>query len=269
MCDLLGMSFRLPVSAKVSLDLFQKRGSDNPDGWGMAYYTGNLLQVVKEAGTASGSVLFDFMERYHLSHITITHVRKSTRGGRSYLNTHPFYRSLMHGSIRREYSFAHNGTLTRLDGLSQEGMVPLGETDSERAFCHLLGAIHRRGISEWNVDEFRFVAGILAEMNEGENTLNCIFSDGERLFCYSDREDHNSGLRFTRQSTPYQSVALVSPKEQLGRIDIHTDPADVSQNGYIVSTRKLMSKDWSEFDRGELIVFERGEIVYPQERATV
>ena len=269
MCDLLGMSFNMPVSSKITLDLFQKRGSENPDGWGIAFYHEGLLQVVKEAGSAPNSVLFDFMEQYHQSRTIITHVRRSTRGGRSYLNTHPFYRSLVHGSVRYEYAFAHNGTLTTQHEIEPGGFEPLGETDSEQAFCYVLETMARRGLSDWNENEFHVMAGLLGRLNEGENTLNCIFSDGQRLFCYSDRNDHNNGLRFTRQSYPYKTVDLVSPEEKLGRIDIRSASTKKQQTGYIISTRILDSETWTEFERGELIVFEQGEIVYPSTRASV
>jgi hypothetical protein len=64
-------------------------------------------------------------------------------------------------------------------------------------------------------------------------------------------------------------VELASPDEHLGRIDIRSDSPERYQRGYIVSTRILGSKTWTEFGGGELIAFKRGEIVHPRERATV
>jgi len=52
MCDLLGMSFRTPINARISLDIFQLRGEVNPDGWGLAYYRDEHLQIIKEAKAA-------------------------------------------------------------------------------------------------------------------------------------------------------------------------------------------------------------------------
>lgn len=266
MCDLLGLSFNTPVTAKISFDVFQQRGTVNPDGWGVAFYQDGRVQIIKETEPAVDSGLFDFMERYPQSQTFITHVRRSTRGVRSYLNTHPFYRLLFSGSTKHEYAFAHNGTLTQQEKLELSKFSPIGETDSERAFCFILDAISERKVAEWNIDDYRFVENLLRDINDSQNTLNCIFSDGEHLFCYSDKNDHNNGLRFVKQSHPYRKVELVSPDDKLGQIDIQSDSKKIPQTGYIVSTRILTKELWTEFDRGELIVFKQGEIVYPNER---
>ena len=73
----------------------------------------------------------------------IAHVRHKTMGGEpTHADTHPFAREM--GG--RDYCFAHNGTL---DGPAWDLPLghhrPLGETDSERFFCHLLREIAARG----------------------------------------------------------------------------------------------------------------------------
>lgn len=266
MCDLLGFSFDTLLRARITLDVFQQRGTVNPDGWGVAFYQEGRIQVIKEAEAAIDSGLFDFMERYPESQTIITHVRRSTRGGRSYLNTHPFYRLQGIDSNKREYAFAHNGTLTKQEKLKLGRFIPIGETDSERAFCHILEVISKRNIVDWTHEDFQFVETLLRKINNDQNTLNCIFSDGEYLFCYSDENDYNNGLRFIKQSYPYQEVELVSPEEKLGLIDIQGVSDEKTQSGYIISTRILTKESWTEFDRGELIVFKHGEIVYPTAR---
>ena len=266
MCDLLGFSFDTPLRARITLDVFQQRGTVNPDGWGVAFYQEGQIQVIKEAEPAIDSSLFDFMERYPESQTIITHVRRSTQGGRSYLNTHPFYRLLTIDSNKREYAFAHNGTLTQQEKLKLGRFIPIGETDSERAFCHILEAISERAITDWNHEDYQFVETLLSEINDGLNTLNCIFSDGEHLFCYSDENEHNNGLRFIKQSYPYREVELVGTEERLGLIDIKGLSEKKPQSGYIISTRILTKESWTEFDRGELIVFNHGEIVYATAR---
>ena len=266
MCDLLGLSFNTPITAKISLDVFQQRGVINPDGWGVTFYNNGRVQVIKEAEPAVDSILFDFVEQYSQSQTFITHVRRSTRGGRSYINTHPFYRLLGSNSSKHEYAFAHNGTLLQQEKLTLKKFNPMGETDSEHAFCFILDAISKRSIDEWMSDDFQFIERMLQDMNDGQNTLNCIFSDGKYLFCYSDENDHNNGLRFVKQTYPFGRVELVSTDEKLGRIDIHSDSKKTSQTGFIISTRILTKEQWTEFEGGELIVFKQGEIVFPTNR---
>ena len=267
MCDLLGLSFNVPIIAKISLDVFQQRGQANPDGWGLAFYKNDKLQIIKEAHSATNSSLYDFMEKYTRSKTIISHVRRSTRGIPSYLNTHPFYRRCKIGSEIREVAFAHNGTLTELSYLRLSEFTPLGETDSEQLFCHLLDAISPQVLGSWTEDDFTFIEHNLRELNYEKNTLNCIFSDGSYLFCYSDVNDHNNGLRFTRQIAPFGSIEIVSHDETLGNVEIRADiPSALDQSGYLISTRIITSDEWTEFKRGELIIFKNGQIVYPRSR---
>ncbi|MBN2229364.1 MAG: class II glutamine amidotransferase [Candidatus Thorarchaeota archaeon] len=272
MCDLLGLSFSTDISARISLDIFQDRGRVNPDGWGMAFYYDKSLRIIKEAQSALNSPLFDFMERYIHSKTIISHVRRSTRGIPSYLNTHPFYREMNIGHTRQEYSFAHNGTLTNLARLSTLNCKPLGETDSELAFCYIIETIQNRGIQNWTEGDYAFLENTCRDINDDENTFNCMLSNGELLFCYSDENDHNNGLRYLCQKQPFGTIELISPDEKLGAIDIHTaTPTDsLAENelGYVISTRILTEGDWTEFRGGELIVFRNGEIVYPSHRVT-
>jgi glutamine amidotransferase len=268
MCDLLGLSFNVPITAKISLDVFQQRGLANPDGWGLAYYHDDRVQVIKEAQSANNSDLFDFMERYTRSQTVIAHVRRSTRGVPSYVNTHPFYRRLKTATSDREFAFAHNGTLTQLEKLQFEQFEPLGETDSEQAFCYLLDILSKREVSSWNESDFEVIESTLREINDGLNTLNCIFSDGSYLFCYSDENDHNNGLRFIRHVAPFGSIELVSHEDRLGSVELRSEISSaLDQSGYLISTRILTQGEWTEFNKGELIVFKHGQIIYPMVRS--
>ncbi|TFH09604.1 MAG: hypothetical protein E4H14_04110, partial [Candidatus Thorarchaeota archaeon] len=219
------------------------------------------------AHSASNSSLYDFMEKYTKSQTIISHVRRSTSGIPSYLNTHPFYRRLRIRSHTREFAFAHHGTLTQLEKLRFEKYKPLGETDSEQAFCHILDILSELESITWTELDFKTIENTLREINDGSNTLNCIFSDGSFLFCYSDENDHNNGLRFTRQYAPFGSVELVAHEDRLGSVELRSEiPSALDQSGYLISTRILTSGEWTEFTEGELIVFKDGQIVYPDSR---
>ncbi len=266
MCDLLGMSFSSEVHAGISLDLFQERGKENPDGWGLAFYRDQSLQIIKEAISATRSPLFDFMERHMQSDTFLSHVRRSTRGVSSYVNTHPFYRVVIINGVRREFAFAHNGTLTSMDILDPTDMKPLGTTDSELLFCYLLEQINRRGIAEWGHDAFKFIEGEFRRLNTPENTMNCIFSDGEYLFCYSDENRHNGGLRYVPREHPFDPLDFIEDGRRLGSVDIRSanisDTKPTRNTGHIIVTRVLNESDWREFNPGQLIVFKRGVLVY-------
>ena len=67
----------------------------------------------------------------------VAHARRATRGTRSYQNAQPFIREL----AGRVHLFAHNGDLPGIfqsSAFRPNRFNPIGETDSERAFCVLL-----------------------------------------------------------------------------------------------------------------------------------
>jgi glutamine amidotransferase len=254
MCELLGVSFNKPVRFRVSFKAFRRLGEYNPDGWGVAFYPDESAAVFKEPLKAGASELASFLERYEglKSKIFVAHVRRASRGSVSYKNTLPFCREL----FGRMYLFAHNGTLAGFERLELGVFKPVGETDSEHAFCHLLHRIQQRGVVEWRREDFDWLAGVLREIN-GYGRFNCIFSDGEHLFCYFDESGYN-GMVFLRREPPYGKVRLA---DEDWEIDLSGEKGP-GERGYIVATKKLTNERWRELVPGELIVFKDGKMVY-------
>lgn len=256
MCELLGMSFNQPVNSSFTFRGFRKRGEYNPDGWGLAYYPDRSVQVIKEPLRSTKSKLAGFIKNYHdiQSKIYIAHVRYKSSGDKSYKNTHPFQREL-HG---KEYVFAHNGTLRNYTSLTRGIYRPVGDTDSERAFCFILNQIHEQDITRWEQKHFEWLWQLLKEINDN-GSFNCIFSDGEYLFCYFDANGYN-GLCFVQRRFPFGTVCL---EDDDYKIDLsHKKKKDPSQKGFIIATKRLTNERWDNFNPGELIVFRNGEIIY-------
>lgn len=254
MCELLGMSFNLPVRPSISFRGFRNRGQSNPHGWGIAFYPDESAQVVKEPVKAGKSPLSKFLQDYQevKSKIFIAHVRYTSVGSKSHKNTHPFYRELN----GKEYVFAHNGTLRSYKNLELGRFKPIGETDSEHAFCHLLSCIEKRNIINWEEEDFDWVVEKLKEINEYGN-FNCIFSDGELLFCYYDKNGYN-GLCFVQRKPPYGEIQLL---DEDWRINL-AEEKQPEQTGYIIATKRLTDEPWKNIKFGELIVFKDGKIIY-------
>src|SRR5262245_26679094 len=144
MCELMGLSFERPVSADFSIRAFACRDAENPNGWGLAWYPDRSLCIVKEAVTWRGSEYSRFLESYPglQARFYIAHVRKQTTGGPvTHADTHPFSREC----LGREFCFAHNGTIRDFATLPLRRYQPIGTTDSERMFCHLLDQLLDRG----------------------------------------------------------------------------------------------------------------------------
>ena len=259
MCELMAMSFEAPVSADFSLREFAARGEENPDGWGLGWYPDRSLAVVKEPLKWASSRYAGFLETYPtlLSRIYLAHVRHKTTGGEpTHADTHPFHRE-MRG---RDYGFAHNGTL---DGpawdLPLGRFQPIGATDSERYFCHLVAEIDFRGKHLDTPDDWRWLHETLALANRF-GKLNVLFSDGVRLFIYHDANGWK-GLNFKRiRFHPGQPRHL---GDETLAVDLEGERAN---QGFVVATCPLSPSGWHPFRLGELIVFEAGEIRFSSHR---
>lgn len=251
MCELMGLSFARPLSAAFSIKTFAQRGDENPDGWGLAWYPDRAAAIVKEPVKWGQSHFARFLESYPSlrSSLYIGHVRHMTAGNvPSYADTHPFSRE--RGGL--EYCFAHNGTLVgEIWALSTGRYTPLGFTDSERAFCHLLHRLDARGGILDDESSWRWLHGELSGLNS-LGKLNVLMSDGTRLFCYHDLGAWK-GLTF-------RPLALEFEKERHLRdetVDLELG-SNTSNRGFVIATHPLDNAPWNPFQVGELIVFEGG-----------
>ncbi len=254
MCELLGLSFACPLSADFSIRLFAKRGAENADGWGLAWYPDRSLAIVKEPLDWRESPYSRFLETYQglRSEIYIAHVRhRSTSGTPTHADTHPFEREL----AGRHWVFAHNGTIQEFSALHLTRFRPIGGTDSEHLFCHLLELIAAR--DQPLVDElgWKWLHTMLQDINR-RGTLNCLLSDGGRLYCYHD-------------ATAWKGLwmhKLVFRQAEERRLDdfsvsigLDSEPAN---QGFVVATNPLSETGWHQFQPSQLVVFDHGRLAY-------
>jgi predicted glutamine amidotransferase len=259
MCELMGLCFAAPVSADFSIREFARRSEENADGWGLAWYPDPALAVVKEPVGWQTSKYTGFLETYHnlLSAVYVAHVRHKTVGGPpTHADTHPFVREL--GG--REYCFAHNGTLAGFrERLPLGRYRPVGGTDSEHLFCHLLEEIAQREDHLGGEAAWRWLHGKLAALN-GMGKLNCLFSDGRRLFCYHDAAGWK-GLTLREVRVRDHQTRRFEDEDL--RIDLEGQSFN---HGLVVATHPLSPTGWRPFQHGELIVLEGGAVRFSSHR---
>ena len=200
-------------------------------------------------------MLSKFITDYSLieSQQIIAHVRRTSCGNVSYMNTHPFSREW----AGKDYVFAHNGTLHDFERLKLTAFFPIGKTDSEWAFCYILSAIRQREIPDnWEREDFNWLWQKCREINQLGH-FNCLIADGQRLFCYHDQEGYN-GLSFVERLSPFSTVRLIDEDYE---IDLRGSK-DPEQRGYIIASHPLTDENWQGFTDGELMVFNKGRLEY-------
>lgn len=197
MCELLAMSANRPAEVGQYLSRLMPRGGltgPHADGWGVAYYEGRAARIFKDPAPAAESRFLGMLAEHPFkSTAVIAHIRRANPAvfGRATANTHPFERE-WNG---RSWVFAHNGKLPGLHDQrapSDSRFQPLGDTDSELAFCHLLDAIERGIGRARDFSPARLVSTIRPVVDElaafGE--FNFILSDGECLYVHAHTRLH-------------------------------------------------------------------------------
>ena len=244
MCELFAMSSRLPTDVRSSLEAFARHGGlegPHKDGWGLAYYADGDVRLIKEAEPASRSECVRFIHEHPFaSGIVISHIRHATQGGMAMKNCQPFAREL--GG--RMHVFAHNGDLDlpRLrKRMPLRRFHPVGDTDSEYAFCALLDRLRVPA----PLDERLEVVAQFAAALRTLGPANFLYTDGDALFIHGHKRRHRAatppappGLQvLCRRCTPGQQVLLAAS------VPLTDEPG------------------WQALGEGELIAAQRGGIV--------
>ena len=255
MCELLGLCFNKEVSFDLAFSGLKAGASENPDGWGVAWYDEYGSQIIKESRPASRSRLAeDFQKNLGArSRIFVSHIRRATVGRVGYTNTHPFYRRF----DEKTWVFTHNGTIdTSQLNFSSSEFSPIGETDSERVFCSLLSWLSHRGIQLAGSNDFILLNEKLREINR-LGKLNLIFSDGRHLFVYHDRGGY-VGLHYLLRQAPYKVVKLRGQYLMINLAEV----IDPDERGYIVASKPLSDEDWNRIQPGQLLIFSEGNSIF-------
>lgn len=253
MCELLGMSANVPTDICFSFTgLMQRGGGTGPhrDGWGIAFYEGRGCRAFHDPTPSVDSEIAELVRRYPIkSHIVISHIRQANSGPICLANTHPFQRELW----GRVWTFAHNGELANHRELPLGSFRPVGSTDSEHAFCWLLGQIRER------FDAPPQDAGALhgfmqssCEQLRERGICNLLLSDSEYLYAYC-----STRLHWITRRAPF-GVARLSDADMAVDFGQETTPDDVVT---VVSTEPLTDNEhWTRMSAGELVCFRGGEV---------
>jgi glutamine amidotransferase len=254
MCQLLAMNSSKPAAVDFSFAGFAERGGrtgEHRDGWGVAIHTPAGCRLVTDHLASIDSPLaLQFRQNPVKARNVVAHIRKATQGRIALENSHPFTRELW----GRTWSFAHNGNLQDFDPPVGAGTyVPLGDTDSERAFCHLLsGLAQRYQQAPARPQLFAALAQLAGEI-AAHGTFNFILSDGELLFAHCSTD-----LHYVVREYPFSVAQLIDCDLSI----------DFSRHNHlddriaVIATQPLTSNEtWIKLQPGELALFVGGEAV--------
>jgi predicted glutamine amidotransferase len=263
MCELLGISGLCPTNVRVFLPKFAARGGavgPHVDGWGIAFYEEKAALVIREAAPAYNSEMARFMASHSiLSSTVIVHVRKATGNTAVALrNTQPFSREL----AGRDHVFAHNGNVPGVLQFPLTNFLPVGETDSEHAFCYLLDQLyplwHRRTPP---VDERASLVREVADRLAALGPFNFLYSDGEYLFAYAHRRLQGGKLPPKPPGLHWLSRACDGGDPVVQADGIHIRSPDSDQRVVLVASVPLTDEPWQAMEECSLMVLRVGSVV--------
>jgi len=256
MCQLFALSCNVPSAVTFSFTGFSARGGrtgEHADGFGLAFHDGAGCRVFVDDQRASDSALADFLRRHPIRARTVLgHVRKATQGPVEPANCHPFVREWR----GRHWSFCHNGDLKDFHPRLNGQFLPVGSTDSERAFCWILQELRRR-FGMRRAAGWQQVAPVIAELADRiapHGRFNFLLSDGEALYAHA-----STRLFWLQRAHPFPTAHLVDHDLSMD-LSVVNGPDD---RMVLVATEPLTRNEaWLPFGAGELQVFVAGEPVW-------
>lgn len=252
MCQLLGMNCNVPTDICFSFAGFHQRGGrtdEHRDGWGIAFYEGPGCRVYLDTKPAAESPVARLVREYPIRSLNvIAHIRKATVGGIALENTHPFMREMW----GRYWSFAHNGTVGALPPLARDSRYrPVGDTDSEQAFCLMLEQLRLR-FQDGPPDDrslYDAVAAVAGELGSA-GTFNFLLSNGEVLFARCATR-----LAYLIRQAPFATAHLVDEDYSVDFSEVTTAQDRVA----VIATVPLTDNEtWTPIAPGELLMFRDG-----------
>ncbi len=256
MCELLGMTANVPTDICFSFSgLMQRGGRTGPhkDGFGVTFYEGKGSRTFKDSNPSCASKVAQFIKQYPIKSCSvISHIRQANRGGVSLENTHPFTRELWGQS----WTFAHNGQLTGYKkSLEIKYHIPVGSTDSERAFCWILDKMFerfgRRKPSRMTT-VFRFIATLCNKLQQ-LGVYNMLLSNGDYMFAYCTNH-----LHWITRRAPFGKATLIDEEMSVDFQTVTTSKDIVT----VISTRPLTDNEqWHKMETAEYQLFKFGEAI--------
>lgn len=243
MCELLGMNCNVPTDICFSFTGFRERGGAtnvHRDGWGIAFFEGRGVRVFLDPQPSCQSPVAELVRHYPIRSLNvIAHIRKATKGTVSLENTHPFMRELW----GRYWIFAHNGHLNDYAPTLDGSFLPVGQTDSELVFCHLLQTLRLR-FPSGSPDRcvLRDALEDFSSQVRPFGIFNFLLSNGDGLFANRSTElhfivrqapfavahlkDHDMSVDFNEVTSPNDRVVVVATLPLTDNETWHLLPVD-------------------------------------------
>jgi transglutaminase-like putative cysteine protease/predicted glutamine amidotransferase len=263
--EILALNFDCLGSPSIKLKAGENSQALKTPGWGFGWYPNDDYgaSIIKAAMANDTHALLNALQDGTSFRSTII-MCKVKGAGKQYTqhDTQPFRRSF--GGY--DWLFLHNGQmdLTALKELHNDpsGLLePVGKTDSELAFCFLLGKLLARsakGLTDIRGSE------LLAWMEEldGLGTADLVVSDGRSLAIYHGKNSERN--LYLHRVLPSDNPPVF--ESELVSLNLE-DPRDSLRTVFLVTSFQLYETSFQPMEPGRLIILRRGAVYWDSLRA--
>ncbi|WP_434777327.1 class II glutamine amidotransferase [Neisseria sp. Ec49-e6-T10] len=254
MCQLLSMNCNTPTDIVFSFEGFRRRGGltdEHADGFGIAFFEGKGVRLFRDDKPSAHSPVADLVRQYQIkSTNVIAHIRKATQGQVNLANTHPFERELW----GQYWVFAHNGNLENFHFSHAEYFNPVGETDSEQAFCFILEQLRQKYPTRPNNQAIFQEVKMLSEKIRAYGTFNFILSNGDWMMAHC-----STNLHYIVRKAPFGEAHLID--EDMS-IDFNKETTPNDQVAVIATLPLTLNETWTPFAKNTLLLFQNGQPIH-------
>ncbi len=258
--DILALSFDSLSSPSIQVKLPDQVYGSHPLGWGVAWYPNDdqAAIVKKDPVARATTVQMEKLADWNTFRSTVFFCKaKGAAKGYTHNETQPFTRSF----AGQEWLFMHNGDLDKVK-LAQmhldksRFLEPLGKTDSELAFCYLMGKVMETEARKLGDVPSELMLSWFEQLDTLGSADMCI-SDGLTLACFY-------GTRSARKL--YYS--RIQPPDHAQQFDSETielqlnDPRDTYRTALIISSSAFNAGTWLPMQPGQLLIAKRGSLVW-------
>jgi glutamine amidotransferase len=250
------MNSAQPADMRFSFTGFAQRGGatdHHGDGFGIGFFEDKVCRLFIDNQPAATSPVADLIKHYPIkSKNVVSHIRKATQGDALQLqNCHPFVREL----CGRHWLFAHNGDLIDYAPVPSKRYQPIGETDSERAFCELMDAIINIEDGRGACPEALTFATLarVAERIAEHGVFNFLLSNGKFMVVHC-----STNLYLLQRQWPFAEAKLIDAEMRMDFSQTNT----VEDRIAVVATQPLtQGENWRKLEAGDLLLLKDGQIV--------
>ncbi len=262
MSEFLAISF--DCMSSPSIHLRSPSDGSNNSGWGFGWYPNDEAgaSILKDSSSKEANELATALSSWNNFRST-TFICKVKGELRRYTqqSSQPFCRSF--GG--RDWLFLHNGELDKkaltniLEKDKSRFLEPLGNTDSELAFCIFLANVFNSGKKMLSEIPSATIHHWFQELNK-LGTADFVVSDGRQVAIFHG-ETSNATLSYARILPPNDDIVF-SASDVRFELD---DPSDSYRTMFVVTTCHFGQSNWSTMNPGQTLMLRQGAVQWSSE----